>query len=84
MRKDLTVIKGTIAKVFVLHKDEIFEKIDKNDIDGCKKLCCQLLNSPSIKNKEYAENAKTILKKSKTNLFLSTLMTYMFGMKASI
>lgn len=81
--KDLQQTKGTIAYVLTQHQDELYALINAGQIEQCRVRSIELLDDPSITDKNAVVNAKNVLKTSKINLFLSTLMTYMTGMKVS-
>ena len=81
--RDLSTKKGTIAYILNAHKDELFELISNNNIKGARNKAVELLNSSEISDKSAVITAKEIFTKSKDNLFLSSLMSYMTGMKDS-
>ena len=75
--------KGTIAYIFNKHQIELFDLINENNILGARQRALELLNDPTITDKNAVITAKNIFTRSKDNLFLSSLMSYMTGMKVS-
>lgn len=74
--------KGTIAWYFTKNQDSIYAPLYKNDIKSAKKVVLELLESPEITDEPAREKAKSIFSgKISTSNFLSTLVTYMTGMK---
>ena len=85
MKEELSSKKGTIANVLSEKRNEIFDLINKDNYIKLQILINDLLNDKSLKGNKAVEEAKqTLLKCSrKKNLYYSTLMTYMTGMKVS-
>lgn len=85
MKDELSSKKGTIANVFSKKRNEIFELINNDDYIKLQSLINDLLNDKSLKGNNAVEEAKQTLNRCarKKNLYYSTLMTYMTGMKVS-
>ena len=83
MEKDLQKTKGTIAYVLTEHRDELYGLINAGKIEECRARAIELLDDSSIIDKKAVAQAKDVLRKKYQNLFLSSLMTYMTGMKVS-
>ena len=81
--KNLPTKKGTIAYILNQHMNEIFSLINANNISGARKLALELIKDKSISDKQAVITASEIFNKSNDNLFLSSLMSYMTGMKVS-
>lgn len=82
-QKDISERKGTIAYVFKQHLDELYECLDWYGVPEARKKVLQLLDDPSITDVEAVAQAKQIFATAKPHLFLSTLVTYMTGVKVS-
>lgn len=85
MKQELSSKKGTIANVFTKKRDELFTLIETNQYEKLQSVVNELLDDPSLKGNPAVAEAKLTLKKcsAKRNLYYSTLMTYMTGMKVS-
>ena len=85
MKKELSSRTGTIANVFSKHRNELFVLIEEDKFQQLQTTVNSLLDDPSLKNNPAIEEAKRVLNKcsSKKNLYYSTLVTYMTGMKVS-
>lgn len=80
-RKNLQQVTGTIAHCLTSNKDKIWEC--GSNIHKMRAVVNDLLASEELQGNPEVANAVKILNKSKDNLFLSILMTYMTGMKVS-
>lgn len=82
--KDLSTTKGTIAYALTQNLDSLFQAINQGVCtkDLHSAVCKILDNDTSLKTGDVA-NAKNILFKhlNNKNLYCSTLMTYMTGLK---
>lgn len=81
--KDLHTKRGTIAYTLNQHMPELFDLINKNNIKGARKKAVQLITEANISDKQAVLTATDIFTNAKDNLFLSSLMSYMTGMKVS-
>lgn len=81
--KNLHTKRGTIAYILNQNKDILFDLINKNNIGGARTKAVELINDGSITDRSAVITATEIFTKSKDNLFLSSLMSYMTGMKVS-
>ena len=80
---DLSTKKGTIAKVLTDHRNEIYTLIEQNKYNQVQMKVDELLNDPSLKGNPATAEARQTLKKCSRNpnLYYSTLITYMTGVK---
>lgn len=81
--KNLHTKRGTIAYILNQNKDILFDLINKNDLYGARTKAVELINDGSVSDRGAVITATEIFTKSKDNLFLSSLMSYMTGMKVS-
>lgn len=82
MSKDLTKYRRTIAKVLTDNKTAIFNC--SPNIQLMKETTIKILqNSEELKRNSATSEAILILRKCNGNKFLSTLVTYMSGIKVS-
>ena len=81
--KDLHTKRGTIAYTLNEHMTELFDLINANNIKGARKKAVQLITDANISDKQAVLTATDIFTNAKDNLFLSSLMSYMTGMKVS-
>ena len=85
MKPEISNKKGTIANVFTKHKDKLFQLIQMDQYNQLRQEVDSLLNDPELKHNSAVEEARVTLDRCsrKKNLYYSTLMTYMTGMKVS-
>jgi hypothetical protein len=81
--KDLHNKKGTIAYVLNEAKEELFTLINTNDIRGARNKAVEIINTGNVSDKKAVVTATMVFRESKDNLFLSSLMSYMTGLKVS-
>lgn len=79
---DLSKKRGTIAHYLTKHQDEIYAC--GNDVYRMKQVVLDLLRKDEIQDNPETPEAIRILSSCKGALFLSTLVTYMTGMKVSL
>lgn len=80
--RDLTKIKGTIAYSLTAHQKELFDMVESNVAQTkLHAAVCNILDQDESLRKEDVIKCKEILSHSFGNKYLSTLMTYMTGMK---
>lgn len=77
--KDLSSKKGTIAQYLTKNEQKIWAC--GKDINKMKACVLELLSAEEIQSNPETANAVHILSKLHGNHFLSTLVTYMTGMK---
>lgn len=77
--KDLSTKKGTIAQYLSKNKEKIWACGD--DIAKMKAVVLELLSAKEIASNPATPEAIRILSKTRGNQFLSTLVTYMSGLK---
>ena len=80
-KKDLDQKKGTIAHFLVSHQEEIWAYQD--DWKAMKDYVLKLLQRKEIRGNPATPQAIDILSKATGSHFLSTLTTYMFGLRAN-
>lgn len=80
---DLHTKRGTIAYILNQNKDTLFNLINNNEINKARQKAIELISDDSITDKKAVITATNVFKKSKDNLFLSSLITYMTGLKVS-
>lgn len=78
--KDLTDRKGTIAAYLNRHRESIFIH---QDVDAMKVEVLRLLSDEAIRDNPETQRAVEIITRCKRNHFLSTLVTYMTGIKVT-
>lgn len=78
--KDLVDRKGTIAAYLNRNRERIFMY---GDVDMMKAEVLRLLSNEEIKDNPETQRAVDIITKCKRNHFLSTLVTYMTGIKVT-
>lgn len=76
---DLSKKRGTIANYLTKHQAEIYGC--GSDIYKMKQVVLDLLHKEEIQDNPETPEAIRILSSCKGSLFLSTLVTYMTGMK---
>lgn len=77
--KNLSNKKGTIAAYLTRNRDKIFAC--GNNIDKMKEVVLELLRSEEIKDNPATAESIKVLSRARGNAFLSTLITYMTGLK---
>lgn len=84
--KELSEKRGTIANVFNKHRDELFNLIAANRFKDLQLKVNSLLDDPKLEDNPATDEARRVLEKcsKKQNLYYSTLMTYLTGMKVSV
>lgn len=83
MKRPINTIPGTIAYILDQNRNELFDLINKNKIAEARQKALMLIQDKSIKDKKAVITATTVFTKANNNLFLSTLMSYMTGLKVS-
>ena len=83
MKRPINTIPGTIAYILDQNRNELFDLINKNKIAEARQKALMLIQDKSIKDKKAVITATNVFTKSNNNLFLSTLMSYMTGLKVS-
>lgn len=81
MARSLDKIPGTIAKVLNDNRTEIYDLIGANKMEDARAKVLDILDSPDIKDEAARAKAKDVFSKIHGNQFLSTLVTYMTGLK---
>ena len=82
--KELFEKRGTIAKVLMKHKDELFTLIENNNYPRLRVRVQELLDDSSLRdNPKVIEAKRTFYNIKNPNLYYSTLITYMTGEKVS-
>ena len=81
MKKEISKRNGTIAHHLVKNKDKLWAC--GNDVKAMRRVALELLDDPSLTDREAVEQAKRIFMTAKDNLFISCLCTYMTGEKVS-
>lgn len=81
-KNDITKNSGSIANLLTKNRDRLWAC--GNDVRAMRKVALELLDDPSLTDKEAVVKARRIFQTAKDNLFLSCLMTYMTGDKVTI
>lgn len=80
-KNEITKNKGSIANHLNNNRDKLWAC--GNDTRAMRRVALELLDDPSLTDKEAVVKAKRIFQTAKDHLFLSCLMTYMTGDKVS-
>lgn len=83
MKKSIELRTGTVANALFRHQYDIYNLLNAGKIKECRQRAIEVVSDPGIKDKEAAGKAKRIFETSSDNVFISSLVTYMTGMKVS-